>query len=233
MNIITHCKSIEERQAFMMGYAFVLGVMSVRGLAFDANTNNPYWVTTKSGHHYLIDNNGYIQSGRFKNQNVGTLHEEWQKKESNKFSSHDYFTSPEIRSFYNLHPEHKWKSYKGVLKEYLKNKYSGTKIKSPKGLSVAKIIKFDVVGLSETAARLKSNSDWVLEKLPEIYTKGRYLGSAKPSGAKHSDVKNIHYTQCIFEHNGEIFKVIGNVLEKKGGKFDFVHYAVKPIQKIK
>ncbi len=51
----------------MMGYMFALGIRHARGIAFDANTNNPYWVTTENGHHFLIDEFGTILLGRLKN----------------------------------------------------------------------------------------------------------------------------------------------------------------------
>lgn len=79
MRILSHCKSIEEHQAFMLGYMFALGIRHARGIAFDANTNNPYWVTTENGHRFLIDLSGVIQTGRFKGHPIAGLKEHWQK----------------------------------------------------------------------------------------------------------------------------------------------------------
>lgn len=59
----------KEKTAYIVGMAVAIGFkLGLRklGLSFDANTNNPYWVTTENGHHFLIDKFGTIQSGRLK-----------------------------------------------------------------------------------------------------------------------------------------------------------------------
>lgn len=62
-------------QAYTLGFCCGLGFSyhKLRKLSFDASTNNPYWITTKKGKHFLIDEDGVIQSGRFKNQPINLL----------------------------------------------------------------------------------------------------------------------------------------------------------------
>lgn len=72
----------KEKTAYIVGMAVAIGFklgLRRRGLSFDANTNNPYWITTENGHHFLIDEEGTIQSGRFKNQPLGKLKDGWSK----------------------------------------------------------------------------------------------------------------------------------------------------------
>ena len=72
----------KEKLAYIVGMALAIGfilALKKRGLSFDANTNNPYWITTENGHHYLIDEEGTIQSGRFKDQSIGKLKDSWSK----------------------------------------------------------------------------------------------------------------------------------------------------------
>lgn len=62
-------------QAYTLGFCCGLGFSyhKLHKLSFDASTNNPYWITTKKGKHFLIDEDGVIQSGRFKNQPINLL----------------------------------------------------------------------------------------------------------------------------------------------------------------
>lgn len=238
----TDLNQIQEKmdKAFIAGYAFFCGFNYVkRKITEDSNTNNPHWITTKKGHHVLIDRFGRIQSGRFKNQDIGEYKDCWKSCPIKRISKKNFFTSATIRSFYEEHPELEWKSYKAVCAAYLKNKYKGLILRNPKGLPFVVDLKFTVSGLCETANKLKSGYDWVLDNIPRIYKEGIYIGKTRPDfdteqeKQKHADVKYIHYTRCILEFNGEIFRVTGNVFEKENGEYEFSHYAVKPIFKIK
>lgn len=62
-------------RAYTLGFCCGLGFSyhKLHKLSFDASTNNPYWITTKKGKHFLIDEDGVIQSGRFKNQPINLL----------------------------------------------------------------------------------------------------------------------------------------------------------------
>lgn len=74
----------QEKIAYIVGMAIAVGFklgLRRRGLSFDANTNNPYWITTENGHHFLIDEEGTIQSGRFKNQSISGLKDYWDDTE--------------------------------------------------------------------------------------------------------------------------------------------------------
>lgn len=76
MNIEAY-KTKREKLAYIMGFAFALGMK--HKLAYDANTNNPYWITTENGHHFLIDEEGIIQGGRFKGQSVRGIKQAWER----------------------------------------------------------------------------------------------------------------------------------------------------------
>lgn len=49
-------------QAYTLGFCCGLGFSyhKLRKLSFDASTNNQYWITTKKGKHFLIDEDGVI-----------------------------------------------------------------------------------------------------------------------------------------------------------------------------
>lgn len=80
----------KEKLAYTIGKAFAIGfVMALRrrGLSYDANTNNPNWVTTKKGHHFLIDEFGTIQTGKLKGTPINSIKNYYEglknKKEKN------------------------------------------------------------------------------------------------------------------------------------------------------
>lgn len=89
--IIASFASLKEKKAFLLGVAFCLGMHKHKSMACDANTNNAYWVTTKSGHHYLIDSNGEIYSGRLKGQKVSNIKAFWKAEQNFKIPSSQDF----------------------------------------------------------------------------------------------------------------------------------------------
>lgn len=80
----------KEKIAYIVGMAVAIGFklgLRKQGLSFDANTNNPYWVTTENGHHFLIDKFGTIQGGRLKGTPIDNVKKHYSgiknKKEKN------------------------------------------------------------------------------------------------------------------------------------------------------
>ncbi len=86
-------------RAYTLGFCCGLGFSyhKLHKLSFDASTNNPYWITTKKGKHFLIDEDGVIQSGRFKNINIDKLHNASKEK---KVKGKDQLTYSRIFNTY-------------------------------------------------------------------------------------------------------------------------------------
>lgn len=97
----------KEKIAYIVGMAVAIGFklgLRKQGLSFDANTNNPYWVTTENGHHFLIDKFGTIQSGRLKGAPIDNVKKHYSgiknKKEKNLNAGAELSRSygPEIKT---------------------------------------------------------------------------------------------------------------------------------------
>lgn len=114
----------KEKLAYIVGMALAIGfilALKKRGLSFDANTNNPYWITTENGHHYLIDEEGTIQSGRFKGNEIGAVGKLWKKEkrkeaklkqpkmqEPQHYKDNKFFSAEQYASIMKMIDEHKY-----------------------------------------------------------------------------------------------------------------------------
>lgn len=182
MNIKVHFKSNEEKKAFMCGLAFYLGYLkaSNKELAFDANTNNPYWITTENGHHYLIDDDGIIQSGRFKNQSIGGVKEAWRKKSTQYNPSkigkrNPYYAVikpntklPDVRTYLDKANGNYKRAIKNYYDENLKNKQ--IQIEVPYGSRNEKVYAYFASGdfRDEFTGKHHFHYDLILNCLPHV-----------------------------------------------------------------
>ena len=217
MEIIAHFKTDAEKKAFMIGVAFYLGYIAYlkRKLTQDKHISDPEFRTDKQGKPYAIDPNSGETSG------LGDKEVKLPPK----------FNCNEITEFHEKFA--KDKGYRATLKSYVLNKFSNQIIDKPKGLPVTDKLKLSRAGLAKTASSIKSDCDWVLPHIADIYLQGEYAGKALPDKGKHPEAKWMHYTNYNINHEGKRYQVRGNVIEKNDGTMEFVHYTVNPITEIK
>lgn len=96
----------KEKLAYTMGKAFAIGfVMALhrRGLSYDANTNNPNWVTLSNGLKVEIGPSGIITKGRFKGVNIKHVREVAGTKKNNVLNPR--VTAYELKNIYFRHED--------------------------------------------------------------------------------------------------------------------------------
>jgi hypothetical protein len=151
-------------RAYTLGFCCGLGFSyhKLHKLSFDASTNNPYWITTKKGKHFLIDEDGVIQSGRFKNINIDKLHNASREK---KVKGKDQLTYSRIFNTYK---------YEDRLPDSVKSYFDKIYLTKPteKHLIARNKIKselatFEAITQQTTFSNFKINSNG-LTKLPVI-----------------------------------------------------------------
>lgn len=105
----------KEKRAYIVDMAFVIGfimALKKRGLSFDANTNNPFWVTLSNGLKVEIGPDGIVTKGRFKGINIKHISEVAKSKKDH--SLNPKITAYELKNIY-FRPEDEIKGPKEVV----------------------------------------------------------------------------------------------------------------------
>lgn len=91
----------KEKIAYIVGMAIAIGFklgLRKHGLGFDANTNNPYWVTLSNGTKVEIGPGGTITKGRFKGVNIKHVRDVARSKKDRHLNSR--ITAYELKNIY-------------------------------------------------------------------------------------------------------------------------------------
>lgn len=211
MRILAHCKSLEERRAFMMGYAFALGCKYAKSYTTDAIPRK-YIIFRRA-------KNKTIAINKKTHEVSGVLEDITKAKKS----------IPDFNAFVENNPKLKNKNTAKVATTYLLKFYKNKTIDKPKGLNNCDKLIFTSKGLKETGSKINQDKLKILPYLEYIYKTGHEVGQADNYHNPNSNVK-FHYTQKIVKLKNEIFRV--TLAAKQVGKNAvFSHYMVDKADK--